>query len=74
MTQINKLKTKLDSTRKQLEDLDISSTYFDNIKNYNSENKNKNLQAIQEKIEGLRNRIYYAKQAADTVRKYKESL
>ncbi|XP_018564888.1 laminin subunit alpha-1-like [Anoplophora glabripennis] len=65
--EIEKLKTKLIDTREQLESLDISSPNFDARKNLNINNNNKNLQAIQKKIEELRNKIYYAKQAADAI-------
>ncbi|KAJ8920580.1 hypothetical protein NQ315_004719 [Exocentrus adspersus] len=65
--EINKLKLKLEDTRKHIESIDISSTHFDTIKNFNAKNKDKNLQVIRDKIEKLKNKIYYAKQAADTI-------
>lgn len=58
---------KLIDTTEQLENLDISSPKFDTRKNVNIKNNNKNLEAIQKKIDELRNKIYYAKQAADAV-------
>lgn len=68
------MKTKLIDTRHQLENLDISTPDFDAVKNLNIRNKNKNLEAIQRKIEELKNKIYYAKQAADAVIKYESLL
>ncbi|KAJ8967333.1 hypothetical protein NQ317_007978, partial [Molorchus minor] len=65
--EITKLKSKLNNTREMLQGLHINSTYYDTVQSFNNENANKNLKAIQDKIDGLRNRIYYAKQAADTI-------
>ncbi|KAJ8920571.1 hypothetical protein NQ315_004710, partial [Exocentrus adspersus] len=62
--EINKFNAKLSDTRRQLENLNIGSNFGSDK---HSTTGNKNLQAIQEKIEGLRNRIYYAKQAADAI-------
>ncbi|VEN49015.1 unnamed protein product [Callosobruchus maculatus] len=62
----NELNDKLISTRRTLETLNVPSINFDFLQNF-SNTKDKNLKAIQEKIQDLQKKVNYAKQAADVI-------
>lgn len=64
---INNLTDTLKYTQDRIQNLNISSTHFDVIKNFNDENKNSDIKSVQEKLKKLTQKIDYAKQTADMV-------